>query len=312
MDHDEADTSPPAPGDHDEIIELVYGTDTSAPDVNPVIEDDHLCMTCSYSLRGLRQSDQCPECGTLVAESLRGDMLFYRNPDYTRKLLKGLSFILNGILLQIIAMFVGGLLIGILAGAAVGAIPSSVTLFVLPALSVVISGIITIGWWWFTSQDPGVATELEPKARKIVRGAVIASVAFTLLSFVAGFLPSSLTSGIAPTRGLPPAGLSGFDVLIILIGLGSVAAWITQFFAGMLYVRGLARRLPNEKIHKRAKSRMIACPIWYTVGFLLCGLGPVIALILYWNLLNMVRTALKTIIEAQEAGQLEPPVIHIK
>ncbi len=283
-----------------DLIELVDEPAQQAPGSDPVVQNDHGCMTCGYSLRGLAQSTKCPECGTPVADSLRGDLLFYRNTDYIHTLKKGLSLILNGILVQLIVTIFGGIGIAMLSAAAVATVPPFVMDFVIPGVGTAVSAVILLGWWWFTAQDPGVANQDEPKARLVVRGAVIASLVIAIAALLVPFLPSS------------PSQFGAREAIAIVLGIGSTAAFATQFFAGMLYVRGMARRLPNEKIYKRAKSRMIACPIWYTVGILLIGLGPLIALVLYWNLLNMVSTALKTIIKAQQAGATQPPVIHIK
>ena len=45
----------------------------------------------------------------------------------------------------------------------------------------------------------------------------------------------------------------------------------------------------------RAKTMMWLGPILYTVGAIACGLGPLVALILYYNLLNWVREGLQAI-----------------
>jgi hypothetical protein len=259
-----------------------------------VYTDQH-CISCGYLLRGLNPSGTCPECGTSVAESLRGDLLFYRNIEYVRTLKKGLSYILNGILLYIILIIVSLFAAQVAAGLAT---PVNIQLLSSGG-SLGISILILVGWWLFTNQDPGVPLHAEPKARKITRIAVIASVVTALLSFLTQGLLAFVSSELLLL-------LSG------LVGLVSLAAFVTQFFAGMLYCRGLSRRLPSEKLYKRAKSRMIACPIWATVGLFLFGLGPLIALVLYWNYLDMIRKALKTIIAAIESGATEPPTIIVK
>ena len=298
--HDPKASNTYTPADH-EPIELADDTPgrpgvDSQTQPDAVYTDQH-CISCGYLLRGLNPSGTCPECGTSVAESLRGDLLFYRNIEYVRTLRKGLSFILNGILLYIILMVVslGAVaVLGVTGTAGAGTIELLVS-----GGGLGVSILILVGWWLFTSQDPGVPLHAEPKARKITRIAVIVNAATALL----GFFTQGLLAFVASELLL---------LLSMLVGLISTAAFVTQFFAGMLYCRGLSRRLPSEKLYKRAKSRMIACPIWATVGSLLFGLGILIALILYWNYLDMIRKALKTIIAAIESGATEPPTIIVK
>lgn len=281
-------------------IELADDTpSTPAQSVPHEVSADLQCMTCGYSLRGLTRDSLCPECGTPVRDSVRGDLLFYRNTEYVKTLKRGLSLILNGLLLYIIIM-----LAVVFSGVAVGAgliAGTTNSIEYMGTIGIVgVSVMILLGWWLFTQRDPGVSEEHEPKARQITRIAVVANLAVALGSFV---VESLVILGISSVI---------LDILSFVFSLLWFAAFGTQFFAGMLYLRRLARRLPSPKIHQLAKNRMIACPIWFTVGIILLGLGPLIALILYWNLLDMVRKALKTIIAAKESGQTDPPTITVR
>jgi ACR3 family arsenite efflux pump ArsB len=58
----------------------------------------------------------------------------------------------------------------------------------------------------------------------------------------------------------------------------------------------LARRVPDQWIVKRATTYRWLLPVLTTVGVLLIGLGPLIALVLYWNLLDRMRKHLKAIV----------------
>ena len=68
-----------------------------------------------------------------------------------------------------------------------------------------------------------------------------------------------------------------------------------KFFAAMLYLRWLAPRFPDAVIDARARLLMWLCPLLVTVGTLLCLMGPIIALVLYWSLLNSVQTEINRI-----------------
>ena len=58
---------------------------------------DPLCVHCGYNLRGLSTDRKCPECGTPIAKSLRGDLLSSADPDWLRRLHRGQLYIVVGI-----------------------------------------------------------------------------------------------------------------------------------------------------------------------------------------------------------------------
>ncbi len=279
-------------------------------DDSGLVDSDHGCISCEYPLRDLRHSDLCPECGTPVADSLRGDLLFYRNVKYANRLLRGVSFVLNGILLLIVLMVVTPIGMGVLLFSAGGG-SSALLLFVLPLAIAVVTGLIMVGWWFLTIKDPGAASYSDPVTRRWVRGTVIA---FLLLAAAAIALAVYGTATI--TFGL-------VDMIGIALSMSFPVLVIVHCVVSMRYVSVLAVRLPNLKIRNRARSRAIACPLLFASSFV-AGFVPVpfaswlgvlvflAALILYWNLLNMVRKALKTITKAQQAGAVQTPVIHIK
>ena len=281
--------------------------------------DSSFCIDCGYDLIGLRTDGVCPECGRPVDDSLRGAHLIHRSPEYVRTLTRGIGLVLNGILLWFFLSFIvsPGLMFGLafnsgLAGSgAVNAYAATVQIG-LAALGVAISGMILYGYWCFTARDPGdPIRDGAPTARRVVRGAVIAQAAFQVISLAITTLISS-TGTMQFTPGSTPGQVTGsqsFGLALMIagsiVGVGAFAAWVTQFFAAMLYVKAVALRLPDPKIYRLSKTRIIACPIWCTVGILLFFLGPLIALILYWNLLNMVRTRLKQIRNAQQHAMMD-------
>jgi hypothetical protein len=93
--------------------------------------------------------------------------------------------------------------------------------------------------------------------------------------------------------GVP--GGSIWMLLGIVVTLLSLGASATSYFASMLYVRWLAPRIPNVNAYKRSRKMMWAGPLLMTVGLLLLGLGPLIALVLYYNLFEWIRKDLKRI-----------------
>ncbi|MEN0021221.1 MAG: hypothetical protein AAF747_10090 [Planctomycetota bacterium] len=172
-------------------------------------------------------------------------------------------------------------------------------------LSIGVTGVATLttlaillGWWWFTEADPGIDTDNEPRARRITRAAVVVGAAVAILELLVELVgvPGGLGGG---------GGISPTVVVAIMLAIAGLAAFVTQFIAGMLYVRGLATRLPSRKVYRLSKSRIWLCPIFYTVGVVLIGLGPLIALILYWNFLNLTK---KEIVRVQKEQHQLPGI----
>lgn len=53
------------------------------------VDRSTLCVKCGYELRGLPIGGVCPECTTIIAESLKGRWLQSSDPHYLKKLLSG-------------------------------------------------------------------------------------------------------------------------------------------------------------------------------------------------------------------------------
>jgi len=243
------------------------------------VAEDRPCIRCSYNLRGLRFEGNCPKCGALVADSLMGILLQNAAPEYINTLRQGFSFILNGILLQIVAMMamVGA---GFVSGGAGGQGATIIMAIVIVAVSV----LVLMGYVRATEPDPGfVGVEKPDSARVVVRAAASVQIGTGLVSVIVLLMGTAL---------IPPL------ILAATIGasiIGNVAGAVT-FFAMMRYTRWLAKRVPDNMIIKRTKTYMRLLPLLYTVGILIVGLGPIIALVLYWNLLERMGKHLKAIV----------------
>ena len=85
--------------------------------------------------------------------------------------------------------------------------------------------------------------------------------------------------------------------------------FIVQFFASLLYIMWLAPRIPSPAIRKRARMYLWLLPVVFIGGCVLLFLGPIVATVLYFLLLNSVRLALRTIREEQDSRLAGGPVI---
>jgi len=233
--------------------------------------------------------------GTASGPPERGDELKFSPPEYVAKLHHGVVIVLAMVLASIVASFAT---IGLSFAAAIASWQSGSLQIALLFLMTLLSMASAYGWWIFGSPDPdGRLHPTGELARKIIRVVVLLSVLASCVSAVYTLLnpPTPLTM---PAPGRPPSvGSTITPALLTQIGIAIVslviAAWM--YFVQILYVRWLAPRLPDAYVFERAKLLLWLVPLLTIVGVLCAGLGPLIALVLHWNLLDRVRKDLKRI-----------------
>jgi len=288
-----------------------------ATGIPATVMDSRPCLSCGYDLKGLHSAGVCPECNAPVIRSLLGNLLRYASLDYLKTLKQGcliveLSFAASVILggLGIVAAMGSTFLLG---SARAGEFLSAGA----EALSATIG---LVGWWIFTTPDPGlVGEDAGTSSRKVLRFALIGGAVFALakfsLTFVPGFsqaarnLAFATTPGALATSGTPGnvtgtiniggtsavvgPGLSWWPVALLgAIGIINVGFTITKFFASMLYLRGIVRRMPDPALEVHVRRFMWTGPLLVTLGLLLCGTGPIIAFVLNWIIIDKVRNRL--------------------
>lgn len=268
----------------------------SAPAASDSPTTGKACFTCGYALDGLPVSGQCPECGAPVANSLRGVLLQFAAPEYISTVLTGFQWVLWGILASIVVsvLTMAVTLVGTVAALAPAA--NAPFMFVATGVSTLISAFILLGYIKLTEPDPQFSGSEKPdSARHIVRITAFVQIGLALVSIIL----------LALNGGAQPAGfLSVKSILSILAGFAGTVAWAVQYFAMMKYIAWLGRRVPDAYVVSRTKTYMWLLPVLTTVGIVLIGLGPLIALIMYWNLLDRVRKHLKAIRETGEPAKL--------
>ena len=264
----------------------------------PRVATSTRCITCGYDLRGLDPHAVCPECATPIERSLKGTWLRYAGDDYLRTLHRGVVVILVATLIGA-AMFVANIALVIAVSIAasggsaaaqriIGLLP-----VVLPFVEPAVSLLGLVGWWMLTRPDPAfTGVDQGQTPRRLVRVAVAVQAVITLINLPLALLVH-FPGAIAPT-----------SPVVLASGVGGVAAfgaWLLQFFASMLYLRWLARRIPNGKIVERAGMYMWLLPVIFLLGAACFLIGPLIAIILYALLLNDLRLDLRSILRMREA-----------
>lgn len=193
-------------------------------DLSGALAADCMCRHCGYNLRGLHESGRCPECGTPVGASIRGDLLQFADPQWVEKVARGLTIIMWMILVG----YVFGLLISFLG-------------LVSPAafaiLGLATASLSYYGAWLMTTPDPsGVGEFGQWNARKIIR--------VTLIVGMLGQFCTSMAQSFPVALGLFGVFVAG-AIVLALVGIAGE-------FAKFCYYEGLARRIPDESLADRA------------------------------------------------------------
>ena len=276
--------------------------------IDSVVTTPRACVKCGYNIRGLFAGSACPECGTAVAESLRGDLLQHAGVDYIRTILKGHSWVLNSLLAVFLIPLAGFpclLVIAEIVDAMFSVrISFNVLASCLPLASTLCFMSSLFGYVSLTAPDPQFNGLDRPDAsRKIVRACAIILLVVVGLAAAVEFLPL-------------PIGKRAWGLTTSVLSLVGVITASVQFLAMMNYETWLARRIPDAWIVRQAAMHRWVLPLLTLGGFFgeeIVGaftqphlitseipkylmLLPFLAIIAYWNLLNRTRKHLKSLV----------------
>ena len=258
---------------------------------------DVLCRRCTFNLRGLAPERNCPECGFPIQRTLLGDPLIFSAPQYLQTLATGLAWILVVTIIQVCVGLAAGIGGGILGALSQGNLdPRAFRTFQIATVvvGVPISIALLYGWWKFSTPDPDIleseSSDSGDQPRLIVRLAAVFLIGVTIISS----LGAILRSDGAEMR---------IDLFTIGIGLLTMGASIAQFFASLLYIRWIARRMQDARLVSRSSMYLWLLPVIYIGGFCVLGIGPIVTMILYLLMLNDVRKGINATIAQQTRGE---------
>jgi hypothetical protein len=214
-----------------------------------IVTTDVPCRKCQYNLRSLPIDGRCPECGTPVGFSTKGDLIRYSDPTWTDTLRRGINCIILGVLVAV----VGGILAAFLFRG--NPIPMILSSFASSIL-------FLVGAWLLTMPDPsGLGEDKYGTSRKLIRITLLVGLVNHLLTFA------------QQTMVMPP---DARFLVQSLAGLASLVGVVGQF-AMLNYLGKLARRIPDFKIADRAHFLMYALGITYGL-FIVLGLIAALSL----------------------------------
>ena len=205
----------------------------------PSSTSDPLCVGCGHNLRGIASDECCPECGVPVTRSMGGDLLSAADPRWLERLCRGQLY-LAIIPVALIALWVTML-----------PLEAAFDDFLRENRHFIIVTRAIQGLLWFaclllgvvgvTTRDPRLTfTERPIGLRRLARGAAVAVLVIMPLYFLLEY-GSYAAAAIAPfVHGVLT---NAFKAMVFL-----------TVVAVTFYLSRLARRVPNDRLARRARS----------------------------------------------------------
>jgi predicted RNA-binding Zn-ribbon protein involved in translation (DUF1610 family) len=258
---------------------------SATPTTEVRVEYDQACIGCGYALRGLPVTGVCPECGTPVARSFRGDRLSAADPEYVRTLLQGATLLLGAAVVALLVLIGGtGAAVLIDTGRNVSSVAWKLPLF---AGLATMAATCVAGAFKISAHDPeGLDRPAQHVGRAMVRpgAAVAAAGGLTAVALELAAAGSDIAAGIA--------------IAVWLLGMFAMAIGLA------LVIRSIARRSGERRLAKKLRTSIVFFALG---GALLAGprlVGPfvgvgvgsllsIIAVAYGFGLLEEIRSALK-------------------
>ena len=212
------------------------------------LAEDVTCRECGYNLRGIHVESACPECGSAVGWSIKGDFLRYSNPDWVATLAEGMAWLLTSVVLSFIFSCISRNIVQSASSSAQASAALAAGLELIPSL------VGAVGYWKVTQPEPTDQPAVELltgiDARRTARWCMIGSV-------FCGALQVPLQMG-------QPIIAVAFAVLSAVLG-------IVGFLALLVYARRIARRLPDDRLARHTYIVLWGYIALYVLSALMAG-----------------------------------------
>jgi hypothetical protein len=201
-----------------------------------LVSTDIYCRRCGYNLRNLSTNALCPECAAPVSQSLHGDWIGVSDSHWVSRLKTGAWF-----------LFLAGLCLApaLLASAWLARYtPRRASWADMLLIGTSLGG--AYGGWLLSTSDPGGTDEQTHGLwRRATRVLLVIAVAGRALHGLARWVVVSPDEYLA----------------LLLAGTAAGLATAALPFALLRLVSGLARRVPDQGLSRRATFLSYACPI---------------------------------------------------
>lgn len=252
----------------------------------PIINN---CIRCEYDLSGTDTDSKCPECGVPVRCSIGRSALGTVPTELLRSVHSGFRLVTTLILISIIT----GIGSYIVLAMVIGRNPD--LFYPFSVVSAIINNGLTfgivVGWFKLTKPLTGLPEILDaPDKRSFVRVTLWIYTACLSITTIWQLIPQD------------PNAAEDLSILAIVMGIFFLATYVVMlvvFISNVLYLGWFARLVRNRKMTKRSKHFAWSGPVIAILGMPLLFLGPLITLILYWNMVEYIRRDLKKIINAR-------------
>lgn len=297
--------------------------DSSSGSESSSVSNDFICAKCSYNLTGIDISGSCPECGTILIESCvwcdydltntapdspcpecgvpavvsAGKNALAPVPTHKlRSIHTGFRLVTYGILLYILSVlaFVFGLFSqAVMTG--IGEFEFLVAAIIMTLVNYGLVLVICLGWFKLSAP----LQELPEPMQGIDRRKFLKPTLWLFSSLVIIWMLYSLASLFNEND----AEASLIEIAGLVVWVGLLMAMVLVYYAQLRYLNWFAKLLRNTKMEKRTRHMIWSGPLIAVVGALLFMLGPLIVLVMYWNLVEYLRRDLKKLIKARKRAR---------
>lgn len=254
------------------------------------------CFWCEYDLSDTAPDSNCPECGVPVTASIGHGVLASVPVEKLSRIHSGMKQVTMFILLYIVAVI--GSVITLIWLSGNGA-PNSTIYYSVIGTALITNGtllVILLGWWKISIPIDELPRTLDVlQLRSFLRIMLVIVIVHTILTVINALIPQNFDP-LAPTTAQ--------DIITGILNLIGLLLYLIAFIAQVRYIGWIAKLVGNTKMYKRSKHFVWSGPVVAVLGSIFMFIGPLIVLIVYWNMIEYTRRDLKKVIISTERNRI--------